>query len=746
LLDGLIVTIAENQLSVTGSLGATVALDVAIDARRLDRLTANAAGALHAAGHVAGTLAEPTLTGSLNGQDLRYGDFGARTLAVSGEVVADESRAIQLDLSANGLMLRGRSVDSATAAVSGTAGRHTATLALSADDADAQLRASGSWVDGTWSGELTEFEVDEPAIGVWALTDATRLELGRGRFELERACLTQRETRLCAVARIGTDTDMLDLELNAFDLAVLSPFLPNELSATGRYDASLRLTGPLQRPAGTFAAHGAGTVFSIRELDEPALDIALDTIDIEGSISDAGDLNLAGELRGRTGARVAVDADVTRLWDADRQLRAAISGQWEDLGMLSLLSPDVGDVSGTASVDLVLEGPPRSPAIRGDAQWSNGRVEVPRWGLIVEDIDAVVSSPDGTRLLLQASGLAGEGRIDVTGVTEVDAQRGWPTELRVFGNGLQAVRLPDADILVSPALEVRAALPDVDVSGAFLIPYARLELEGLPPQAVRPSVDTVVHGVDRPAEEHPLNVHADIRVGFGDDVRYAGAGLDVALSGAMGLVYDSGRAAVASGSVTLTGQYQAYGQNLDIDEGQLIFAGPVANPNLDVRAVRRIEPGTADVRLTETTVVGVELSGTVEAPIARVFSEPAMNEADALSYLLLGRPLSASGDEETATLESAAFTMGLQQALPVIQRVGETLGLDEFSVQTTSADTGELMAGKRISPRLYVRYTYGLFNRIGGLLMRFDLSERYSLETRSGDNRSMDLIYTVERD
>lgn len=123
-----------------------------------------------------------------------------------------------------------------------------------------------------------------------------------------------------------------------------------------------------------------------------------------------------------------------------------------------------------------------------------------------------------------------------------------------------------------------------------------------------------------------------------------------------------------------------------------------------------------------------------------------MNEADALSYLLLGRPLSASVDAETATLETAAFAMGLQQALPVIQRVGESLGLDELSVQATSADTGELMAGKRISPRLYVRYTYGLFNRIGGILMQFDLNDRYSLETRTGDYQSMDLIYTVERD
>jgi translocation and assembly module TamB len=67
-------------------------------------------------------------------------------------------------------------------------------------------------------------------------------------------------------------------------------------------------------------------------------------------------------------------------------------------------------------------------------------------------------------------------------------------------------------------------------------------------------------------------------------------------------------------------------------------------------------------------------------------------------------------------------------------------------VQTTTADAGELQAGKYLSPRLYIRYSYGLFNRIGGLLLRFKVNDRLSIETQSGDQQSMDLLYTVEKD
>ena len=117
-----------------------------------------------------------------------------------------------------------------------------------------------------------------------------------------------------------------------------------------------------------------------------------------------------------------------------------------------------------------------------------------------------------------------------------------------------------------------------------------------------------------------------------------------------------------------------------------------------------------------------------------------------LSYDPWGKRRYPNGTDDTATLQTAALAMGLNQALPVVQRLGATLGLDDLSVQATPTDAGALMAGKYLSPQLYIRYSYGLFNRIGGLLLRFKFSERLSVETRSGDQKSMDLLYTVEKD
>src|SRR5690606_9017380 len=124
-----------------------------------------------------------------------------------------------------------------------------------------------------------------------------------------------------------------------------------------------------------------------------------------------------------------------------------------------------------------------------------------------------------------------------------------------------------------------------------------------------------------------------VELTFGDDVRYSGLNLETRVAGQLRLTTEPNRSANATGTLTLSGTYNAYGQPLALERGQLLFAGPLDDPGLDVRAVRVID----------TTRVGIELAGTVNEPRTRVFSSPAMSEADALSYLLLGRPVTGTG-------------------------------------------------------------------------------------------------------
>ncbi|MDH3505904.1 MAG: translocation/assembly module TamB domain-containing protein [Gammaproteobacteria bacterium] len=724
-----------NRAFVDGTIDAAFDLELVIDAPNVARLWPEASGSLSVDGRLAGSFEAPDFAGSVQARSLTYGDYSFGYLAVEGGLSLRDNAPFSLALDAQDVTWRNNAARAITGRISGTSAAHDIELDVESAYGTGLLRATGIWSPAQWEGRFTALTLDQESLGSWQLGEPTRARLSSGRIEIEPTCVRQGEASLCVSARIGTDDDGLEATLSNFDLATANAFLDEDLSLAGTYDATLRLAGPLRQPTGRLSLDGASTVITIREGAGPPLEIPIAQLELEAALLDST-LDLAATLSGQGSATVSLDAEVTDIWTDDPGVRAELTGLWTELTALSLLSPDIGDIAGTATLDILVFGTVGSPEVQGRARWIEGQLAVPRWGFTIDGIELSASSPGGERLLVEGYGMAGDGRVEVAGVVELDAEAGWPMRFTIDGESLQAVQLPDAEIYISPALEVDAVLPTVRVSGSIDIPRAQLRLEEVPAQAVVPSADTVVHGIDVVEPRRPLDVSADLRVELGDDVRYSGAGLDVGLTGEIGLNYQSGRNALSSGVVNLEGTYSAYGQTLALEQSRLLFTGPLGDPGLDVRAVRQVE----------TTTVGVRLSGTVNSPTTTVFSEPAMNEADALAYLILGRPLSGSGDAETATLESAAVSMGLRQALPAIQRVGETLGFDEFSVRTTAADTGELMAGKQISPRLYMRYTYGIFNRIGGLLFRLRLTDRVSLETRSGEYKAMDLIYTVERE
>ena len=80
-----------------------------------------------------------------------------------------------------------------------------------------------------------------------------------------------------------------------------------------------------------------------------------------------------------------------------------------------------------------------------------------------------------------------------------------------------------------------------------------------------------------------------------------------------------------------------------------------------------------------------------------------------------------------------------------IDRLYDALGLDQLSLTGDGGENAALVAGKQLNSRMYVRYAYGVFSRIGTLLLRYRLSQRLTLEAGAGEAHSIDLLYSVEK-
>jgi translocation and assembly module TamB len=80
----------------------------------------------------------------------------------------------------------------------------------------------------------------------------------------------------------------------------------------------------------------------------------------------------------------------------------------------------------------------------------------------------------------------------------------------------------------------------------------------------------------------------------------------------------------------------------------------------------------------------------------------------------------------------------------VASQVRSGLGLETLTVEGGS-DSGRIVAGKRIGNRLLVEYGYGLIDKLGTLLLRYQLSDRIVLESRTGTVSNLDVLYSVKK-
>jgi translocation and assembly module TamB len=233
-------------------------------------------------------------------------------------------------------------------------------------------------------------------------------------------------------------------------------------------------------------------------------------------------------------------------------------------------------------------------------------------------------------------------------------------------------------------------------------------------------------------------VELAINLDLGNDFRVQGRGIETRLTGSLVAAGDSVTEPRLTGVIrTVGGEYRAYGQRLDIERGVLRFTGPVDNPALDILAVRP--------RLAQR--VGVQVTGTAQAPFVRLYAEPDLPEAEKLAWLVLGRP-AAAGGAETALLQSAALALLQRRAGGGGSGRGPAalLGLDELGFRRDGADGPAVTLGKRLGRNLYASYERSLSGTLGTLFVFYDLSQRLTVRGQAGERSAVDLIFTFAYD
>jgi translocation and assembly module TamB len=434
--------------------------------------------------------------------------------------------------------------------------------------------------------------------------------------------------------------------------------------------------------------------------------------------------------------RLQSDITLSQLSGDRRPLSGTVKLDVPDVRFLDSLLTDIKIAGGAAAAEIRLAGYLDAPAISGSASLVNGLTVIPELGVEVKNI-TLQAEGKGSAIVLSGSADSGEGNIRLAGRLSLEPEQAWPFELTLQGERFVVASLPDVTIQANPDLRAAGSLQLVNLTGSVLVPHARIALKKLPPNVVKVSADQVIVGPMAPPEPPASVIPVSINVvaTLGDDVHFEGLGLSTDLAGSINVRSLQTKALIGNGVLELrNGRYEGYGQKLAIQHGRLLFAGPLDNPALDIQATRTVGDVTA----------GLELSGNADAPQTRLFSDPAMSDAEILSYLVTGKPLSASSTgKDSQALAAAAASLGANN--PVSQELSQKLGID-LGVQSgaTDADTA-LTVGKQLSSRLYVDYIYGLFNETTAFQVIYKLTDHLSLTGQSGAQQSIDLKFSIDR-
>ncbi|MBD1602198.1 translocation/assembly module TamB domain-containing protein [Pseudomonas typographi] len=672
---------------------------------------------------LAGSLDAPQGQLRLNGSQWRYQRAGIQTLNLRASL--DSAQRGQLALAASGLHTAGTALG--TLAVQGQGDRQRQALGLKLDGPQlwVDVGLDGTWANGAWKGRLARGQVRGGG-QAWQLQAPAALQrLASGQIDFGAHCWRSGAASLCGENQRLAPQPRLRYHLKAFPLASLAAWLPPDFAWEGELNADVAVDLPASGPAGQVSVDAGAGTFRVRDGQQHWVDFPYRALRLDSRLTPRlVDSRL--QLEGQQLGQLHVEAQIDPL-AAEKPLAGQFQLEGLQLAVARPFLPMVDTLSGTLDGSGRLGGTLQAPMVTGQVRLSAGQVAGDALPVNLKNLQ-LTAAISGQQLQLDGGWSSGaQGSAQIGG--HVDWARGLAVDLTLRGDHLPVTVEPYANLEVAPDLHLTLAGEQLAVAGKVLVPRGAITVRQLPPSTVKVSSDTQIVGQQAAQGHAATTVAMDVDVEVGQDtLTFDGFGLQAALAGHVHV----GDNLDTRGELVLNdGRYRAYGQRLTLRRARLLFAGPIDQPYLDIEAIRQ----------TDDVIAGIRLSGSVEQPSTEVFSEPAMSQEQALSYLVLGRPLSTTG-EDNNMLAQAALGLGLIGTSGTAGELAKNLGIKDFQLDTEgSGDKTNVVASGNVSDRLTLRYGVGVFEPANTVALRYTLTKQLYVEVASGLASSLDLFY-----
>lgn len=744
-IPGLHLELGRNSADVKGELGVKdLNLDATIDAPSLDNALPGLGGTAKGLVKVRGTVEAPQLLADITARGLRWQELSVAQVRVEGDVKSAEQIAGNLNVRVERIVQPDVNIGLVTLNAKGSEKQHELQLRIQGEPVSGQLSLAGSFdrKEQRWKGELSNTRFQTP-VGPWALNRAIALDYRNQeqKISIGPHCWNNPNAELCVPQTIDAGAEgRAVVNLNRFDLAMLKPFMPDTTQASGVFTGKADVSWDTTKeglPQGQVMLSGRNVKVTQSVNDAP-LPVAFETLNLTADLHD-NRAELGWLIRLTNNGQFDGKVQVT-----DPQGRRNLGGNVNirnfNLAMVNPIFSRGEKAAGTINANLRLGGDVQSPQLLGQLQLSGLDIDGNFMPFDMQPSQLAVNFT-GTRSTLAGVVRTQQGEINLSGDADWSQIDNWRARVAAKGSRVRITVPPMVRLDVSPDVEFEATPSLFTLNGNVDVPWARIVVHDLPESAVGVSSDMVMLNNDLQPEKPqtagiPINSNLNIHVG--NNVRLDAFGLKARLTGDLKVVQDK-QGLGLNGQINIpSGRFHAYGQDLIVRKGELLFSGPPDQPLLNIEAIRNPDATEDDV------IAGVRVTGTADEPKAEIFSDPAMSQQMALSYLLRGQGLD-SEQSDSAAMTSMLIGLGVAQSGQVVGKIGETFGVSNLALDTQGVgDSSQVVVSGYVLPGLQVKYGVGIFDSLATLTLRYRLMPKLYLEAVSGVDQALDLLYQFE--
>ncbi|SIO58579.1 autotransporter secretion inner membrane protein TamB [Burkholderia sp. GAS332] len=759
-------SVAGNQVDLQGSFGARGdRLRFRVDAPELDRLGFGLAGLIAADGDVTGSFAHPNVVLNYKADSVVFSSNRIGHAEGHAELRDGANGALVFTTDARDLSAGGVDLTTLTARLSGTRANHTleaaATGKLQDRPLDLTLAANGKLTearDGTrWDGTVTRLQNrGTPALNLESplavSAGPNRLTLGATRLTLEGAVLSLKSFAFDhgKIQSAGTLTDISLARLQDLrhEITGEPPAVKTDLVFDGDWDFALGSTATghiqLKRRGGDVTVEiGRGLA-------------SLGITDMSARAEFSGGNRLNATIHAQASRIGVIDADahtmlVTRDGFLSVNEEGAVSGNIiANVPSLKTTGGLFGPsylLDGHLALKLALGGTVAKPNLTGSLLGDGLSATMVNQGVQLKDGVVRIALSQNLVDFQQVEFHGASGTLRATGRVRLDGAQP-DLSASIVADKLELFASPDRNLSLSGSASVANGGTEggMAINGKFVVDHALFDMPeqsaptlGDDVVVVRPDGTVAgerpppqVAGTNKPIG--PFAPRANIDINLGNSFRFRGMGADLGLSGTITAMSAPNLPLRAVGNVRVTqgSTYTAFGRKLNIENGFFTFNGPVANPGINILAMRR----------NQQVEAGVQVTGTVQFPVAKLISEPNVPDNEKLSWLLFGHGTDQGNNlGQQSTMTTALALLGSASG----KRIAQTFGLDEFSIGRSEVgltDPQVVMVSKAINEWLVIGYEQGLQSASNAIKATINLTRYWSVAAYGGTFDGLELLYT----